>query len=88
MKPEQATFVLRAGTFILVTPDALAARLPGVAIPSLPFPAEVAVGVSDLSRTRGVLADLGAETIEQDGGLLVPGRIAGGTWCRFVPAST
>jgi catechol 2,3-dioxygenase-like lactoylglutathione lyase family enzyme len=85
---KQATFVLQSGTFVLVTPDALAVRLPGIAIPSLPFPAEVAVGVSDLSRTRGVLAKLGAETLEQGGGLLVPGRIAGGTWCRFVPAST
>lgn len=85
--PGQATFALRAGAFSLATPAALAARLPGVAIPSLPFPAEVAVGVSDLSRTRRALAGLGAEVLEQEGGLLVPAGLAGGVWCRFVPAA-
>ncbi|WP_447921250.1 VOC family protein [Achromobacter aegrifaciens] len=53
----EAWFRLRSGCLGLVGRAELNERLPGCAVPGLPFPAALAVEVADLSRTAAVLDD-------------------------------
>lgn len=54
---------LKHGRAVILSPDRLAAVLPGIAVPTLPFMAAFAVTVADLSTVRALLAAKGVATL-------------------------
>ena len=73
---------LGRGELSLVTAEAAARLLPGLAVPSLPFIAGLVIGTDDGARAAAVIAGHRARAAEA--GLLVPPSDAGGAAILFV----
>lgn len=69
----EAVLPLQRGRVVLVEPSAAARRLPGLAVPSLPYMAGIAVRSADLAGTRDVLRGGGIGARYEDDDLICLG---------------
>lgn len=68
---DRAVLTMERGRIVLCSRDGLAAILPGLDVPSLPYMAAFAVACGDLAAPRRILADNGVATLRDEDGVVV-----------------